>query len=442
MSDALPLPPRPHLDYYRTLAADLRDAAARDAVHAWATRWIDQLAARMSLERFGVAESPARVAEWVASAWRRFVHRQPALASRAVQLSDAQFFLARLHGFDSWPRFAHHVETMADAGALTTAFESAVDAIVDGDLAALRRLLDAHPGLTQVQSTREHHSTLLHYVAANGVEDFRQKTPPNIVAIAELLLDRGADVNAESDAYRGHSTTLGLAATSIHPENAGVQIPLLDLLLARGANIEQRGQAGNGHGAVLGCLANGQGRAARYLADRGATLDLEGAAGVGRVDVLATYFDERGALTNGATAAQLESALMYAAGYGRADAVRFLLARGANPNAHTREGQAALHWTTYGPHLATAELLIDAGATVDVRDTHSNTPLDWAVRQWMRASGEDRELGYAMIARFVAAGAAVDVTRYDERTRASLTGDARMRAIFNVRDPAGGEPQK
>jgi hypothetical protein len=27
-------------------------------------------------------------------------------------------------------------------------------------------------------STRAHRSTLLHYISANGVEDFRQKTPP------------------------------------------------------------------------------------------------------------------------------------------------------------------------------------------------------------------------------------------------------------------------
>ena len=55
---------------------------------------------------------------------------------------------------------------------------------------------------------------LLHYVAANGVEDFRQKTPDNIVEIAELLLDAGAEVNAESNAYGGGCTALGLVATS------------------------------------------------------------------------------------------------------------------------------------------------------------------------------------------------------------------------------------
>jgi len=39
---------------------------------------------------------------------------------------------------------------------------------------------------------RRHHATLLHYVGANGIESFRQKTPANAVDIARLLLDAGA----------------------------------------------------------------------------------------------------------------------------------------------------------------------------------------------------------------------------------------------------------
>lgn len=62
------------------------------------------------------------------------------------------------------------------------------------------RLLHDHPELVRARSTREHRSTLLHYVSANGVEDFRQKTPKNILDITKLLLTAGADVNAESGA--------------------------------------------------------------------------------------------------------------------------------------------------------------------------------------------------------------------------------------------------
>lgn len=135
-------------------------------------------------------------------------------------------------------------------------FEEAVDATVSGDLRGLGKLLSESPDLVRARSEQEHHSTLLHYVSANGVEDFRQKTPPNIVEIAKLVLDAGAEVNAESDAYRGRCTTLGLTATSCHPHNAGVQIPLMELLIERGAVID----GPDGYSGVNGCLQNGRGR--------------------------------------------------------------------------------------------------------------------------------------------------------------------------------------
>src|SRR5689334_22472020 len=209
MSDALPLPPRPNLDYYRSLARDLRAAARRGAVRDVATRWVESLTALTSVEWFDEGSSPRdRIVAFVERGWQRFVDWHLKKAAAAVTLTDAQFFVARIHGFASWPRFAHHVETIADGASMTAAFESAADAIVAVDIDRLRALLEANHGLVRHRSTRDHRSTLLHYVSANGVEDFRQRTPPNIVAIAELLLDRGADVNAESDAYRGHSTAL------------------------------------------------------------------------------------------------------------------------------------------------------------------------------------------------------------------------------------------
>jgi ankyrin repeat protein len=295
-------------------------------------------------------------------------------------LADAQLFVAREHGFASWPAFARHIELLNEQGSPVANFEAAADAIVNGDIAALERLLRANPDLVRARSTREHRSTLLHYVSANGVEDFRQKTPQNIVEITRLLLDAGADVNATSDAYGGGSTTLGLAGTSIHPEQAGVQIPLMELLLKHGARIEQQGAAGKGYPIVKGCLANGQGAAARFLASRGAPLDFEEAAGVGRLDLVKQYFNEHGALTNGATDEQLKSGFLYACGYGRTEVARFLLETGVDPNVTTPQGQTALHWVAYGPHVEIARLLLQHGATVNARDAAGRTPLPWAER--------------------------------------------------------------
>jgi ankyrin repeat protein len=254
-------------------------------------------------------------------------------------------------------------------------FEEAVEAVVSGDLPGLRTLLSEAPDLVRARSTREHNSTLLHYVSANGVEDFRQKTPPNIVEIAKLLLEAGAEVNAESEAYRGRCTTLGLTATSCHPHNAGVQIPLMELLIERGAVID----GPDGYSGVNGCLQNGRGEAAEFLASRGARLDLEGAAGIGRLDVVRSFFAEDGGLKPPATEEQMKDGFAWACQFGRTEVVDFLLQRGMHVDAKLRHGETGLHWAAYAGHGRTVQLLLDRGAPIDVRDArYEGTPLDWA----------------------------------------------------------------
>src|SRR5436190_10768501 len=293
MSDAIPLPAHPDLDQYKKLAKELLRACKADdpgAVRDWAARW-----------RADAIPLATKIR-----------------AEKIAKLADAQFFLAHAHGFESWPKFAKHVDALKSAGSPDAIFEAAADAIVTGDIDTLARLLREHPDLVRQRSGREHRSTLLHYVSANGIEDFRQKTPPNILDITRALLDAGTDVNAESDAYGGRSMTLGLVATSVHPRDAGLQIPLLELLLARGAIFEiEPGDA------VRSCLANGCEEAAEYLASRGAELDLTGAAGLGRLEIVKRLFAD-------ATAEERESAFLYACGYGWNDVVEFMLEAGVS----------------------------------------------------------------------------------------------------------------
>src|SRR6185436_7211293 len=103
-------------------------------------------------------------------------------------------------------------------------FETAVEAVVDGEVAALERLLRADPGLVRARSSRvthsdppEHRSTLLHYVASNGVEGHRQRSPKNAVAVATMLLEAGAEPDALSFAYGGECTTMTLLVSSTPP---------------------------------------------------------------------------------------------------------------------------------------------------------------------------------------------------------------------------------
>ena len=201
--DALPLPPHPSIEQYHKLAKDLVKACASgegDAIGAWADRWLESLVRALGEPLTPrVRQRMDRTADQV----EEFATRKLTGGARTCVLADAQFVIARSHGFDSWPKFVAHQGALAHTGTETAGFEAAAEAIVTGDEPALRALLSANPGLIHARSTREHRATLLHYVAANGVENYRQKTPKNIVAIARMLLEAGAEVDAEADVYGG-----------------------------------------------------------------------------------------------------------------------------------------------------------------------------------------------------------------------------------------------
>jgi hypothetical protein len=308
--DVLPLPPRPDIGQYRKRAKDLAKAcrAGGTAIDDWAARWVAALIELQDRPPTAPAD-PERNARQVAEFARG------RLTAADCALSQAQFVIARAHGFASWTALLEHLQGLATDSDLS-AFERAADAIVAGDLATLDRLLAEHPGLVHARSTRDHRATPLHYVSANGVENYRQKTPPNIVVIARRLLNAGAEVDAEADVYGGGATTLGLVVTSAHPRAAGVQLELADLLLARGARLDGD--------VVRGCLMNGCPEAAAHLAGLGAPLGLEAAAGLGRLDVVASRLEARPAGSD----AEAAKALLMASWYDQREVVTYLLNRG------------------------------------------------------------------------------------------------------------------
>jgi hypothetical protein len=410
--DVVPLPARPDIQQYKKQAKDLSKACkarGRDGVREWAEQWL-----------------PDRGDEFVEFAWNKL------MSTEKCALSDAQFAIARAHGFLSWPKFAKHAEELHRANSATSAFEMAADAIVTGDLASVERWLRDHPSLIRARSTREHRSTLLHYVAANGVENYRQKTPPNIVQITETLLNAGAEVDAVADMYGGNATTLGLAATSIHPLKAGVQNALIDLLLDCGADVNFSGGAGRTVSIVNGCLANGRGAAAEHLARRGAMLDLESAAGVGRLDLVEQYFNADGTLKPGATEAQMRDGFGWACEFGRTAVVTFLLDRGFDVATKSlrNHGQTGLHWAASSGHLDIVELLLSRHAPIDVPDASFDaTPLGWALYGWGNEPASTAARYYPVVRRLVSAGAAVKpewlehpVVRADAKMMAALKG--------------------
>jgi ankyrin repeat protein len=425
--DALPLPPRPNIEQYKKLAKDLVTAcrtADPAAVGVWATQWIEALAAlqREPDALRDAAEIAARAEQVEKFAREKF-----------GTLADAQFVIARAHGFLSWPAFVKHIESLGRGDSPVSAFEAAAHAIVTGDVATIRRLLREHPELIHARSTREHRATLLHYVAANGVENYRQVSPKNIAEIAELLLAAGADVDAEADVYGGGCTTLGLVATSGPPFIAGVQRAVIDVLLEYGARMDRRRIGGNDHALVRGCLANGQPQAAEYLANRGAPLDLPGAAGLGRVDILKGFFGEAGNLNERATEAALRDGFSLACVYGRTPAVEFLLDHGMTVDVELRghgEGHTGLHVAAFHGHPDTVRALLRRGARVDTIDkTWGTPPLIWALTGWRLKPELPSEQYHDVVAALVAAGASVtqnlldwEKARADPKMLAALSG--------------------
>jgi ankyrin repeat protein len=270
------------------------------------------------------------------------------------------------------------------------AFARAVRAIITGDIAALRGELVADPALSHARSGSLHRATLLHYVAANGIEDELQRPVVEAEAIVRLLLAAGADVDATCDAYEGRfPTTLALLVSSDHPARAGVSARVVHALCGAGAAVD--GIAGD-RLPLSTALLFGRVECVDALIECGARTDnIVFAAAGGKLDWVRRWLDgdpgldEQPCATfplDDARGVAAEQALVFASLCGRVEVVRLLLDRGTDINA-TPPGS---HWTATALHaaagqgqLAVVELLVDRGADQSIKDVrYQSTPLGWA----------------------------------------------------------------
>lgn len=301
-------------------------------------------------------------------------------------LDDARLALARWYDFQDWPALSAYAQTVGDPRSPVFRFESAVEAVIAGNAGALLAWLREDPELPRARSTRithfdppVHRATLLHYIAANGVEGYRQKTPANAVEILKMLLEWGAEADALADLYGGQYTTMSMLVSSCHPAQAGVQVALVETLLDFGAALEARGSEQWGS-PLRTALVFGYRDAADALVRRGARVDrLEVAAGLGRVA------ESREKLAS-ADAAERHRALALAALHGHAEIVRLLLDAGEDPDRYNPEGLHAhgtpLHHAALGGHEEVVRLLVERGARLDIEDRiYRATPLGWALHE-------------------------------------------------------------
>ena len=318
-----------------------------------------------------------------------------------LALADAQLVLAREYGFESWAALKHHVEVGSRIARVQPhpRFAEALAALDAGDAGRLRALLADDPSLAAARTNLDppyHYftgATLLHHVAGNPGREAR--LPANVVEIARVLLDAGADVNASTLGPNG-GTTMGLLVTSKQASDAGVTGPLMELLLERGATLDlTRADA------LDPSLANHAPRAAEKMIELGAKPDLFAAAALGRLDLLRAMFDADGRLVarprrRGRAMAERDAvglALLYAYVAKRADAVELLLEKDGNWNMTGVNNGTALHRAAWEGDLAMVQRLVAKGADLYNRENPFNsTPLSWAqhnrqseVFDWVRA---------------------------------------------------------
>ena len=298
-------------------------------------------------------------------------------------------------------------------------FQAAAEAVVDGDEQTLSRLLGDTPDLITQRSGADHRATLLHYVAANGVEDAMQKTPENAPNIAKILIDAGAEVDALADCYGGGiaQTPLSLLVSSYHPAAAGVQGALVNVLASAGARVD--GLDGGG-GPLATAAAFGYRDAMDALIRNGAKIQcLQVAAAMGDLARIEGFFEggvlqaDAGLKTGGVIAPTddatetLSAAFFYACMHGELDAAKLLFDRGAGTGWQGPEGFTALHGATFRGDTVTTKFLFGHGAALEVKNNYDGTPLDTLC--WAAVNIGNPDIDYLKMVRLLLdAGASAD----------------------------------
>ena len=184
--------------------------------------------------------------------------------------------------------------------------------------------------------------------------------------IVELLIAKGADVNAKND---GGGTPLDGAITNYQTETA-------DLLREHGGK----------HGVINGAAAGGDIEAVKEFLDAG--VDVNATDGIRRTPLhraameghkeIVELLIAKGADVN-ATSVFGQTPLSEAIERRRIEIVELLIAAGADVNAkYSETGRTPLHDAAINGRKEIAELLIANGADVNAKDRGGSTPLHYA----------------------------------------------------------------
>ncbi|KAJ5632891.1 hypothetical protein N7490_009230 [Penicillium lividum] len=187
---------------------------------------------------------------------------------------------------------------------------------------------------------------------------------------ARLLLDAGADVNAQGGDY---GNALQSASYKGH-------IEIVQLLLDANADINAQGGL---HGNALQVASyRGHIELVQLFLDAGADINAQGgyygnalqaALYRGHIELVQLFLDA-GADINarGGNYGNALNALQAASSIGNTEIVQLLLAAGANVNPQGGYSPNALQAASNGGHIETVQLLLDAGADINAQGDYSN----------------------------------------------------------------------
>lgn len=244
-------------------------------------------------------------------------------------------------------------------------FRKAVEAIDTGDAELLRALLEASPELVTArvefpEAGYFSNPSLLEFIAENPIRN--DALPENICEIASIILDAGADKDQAI-----LDNTLGLVSSGCVAREQGKQESLIRLLCSRGADPNS---------AMLTALVHGESGAVSALIEQGARVNLPVTA--------ALRLPQFDSLLEGSSLEERRLAMTLAVMNGNDMAVVSLLMHDDidpsdfnPPDAHSHS--TPLHQAAYFGHLGCVKALVQAGASLESKDTafHS-TPEGWA----------------------------------------------------------------
>ena len=334
----------------------------------------------------------------------------------AASITDAQFKVARLYGFASWPKLKAHVDSFEEIGQLKQAIDT-------NDIVRVKTMMTRNPALHSAplgygkdgpltwvaecrvpwESPSPVRLAMAEWMLAHGSDVHQAGDGPLMraalngyrIPMMELLVSHGADVNA---LWHGHFPIIFAPCESMDPA-------ALKWLLDHGANPNCRdhGYKISGHsypGTALDYLIASYARSAQRLStcidillEAGGATKYDTPAVLqllrGRMDGLAELIDADPALVNrrfseldcGQTGGRLlllqgGTLLHVAAEYGHLAAAALLLDRGADVNARATVDQAGIGGQTAIFHAVTqfdddglpiAQLLVERGADLAVR---------------------------------------------------------------------------